>query len=171
MVATGKARGPWTENVLPFLPQMPAVFLQGLLVYNTEGSLIYEDALEPQVIRGSVALAAEFDLTLTAYCGERILSERIDEHTDRLLFYEEPTPEGVQRHSFVLTLLSCAHVWQNTQCADSWPRTAPGRSKLLGILGDLPTFSCCQTVPVRRCSDKMPLQTVRCSDMQQWTAC
>jgi hypothetical protein len=34
-------------------------------------------------------------LTLTAYCGERILCAATDQHTDRLLFYKEPPPEAV----------------------------------------------------------------------------
>jgi hypothetical protein len=38
IVATGKARGPWTPGVLPRLgPPMPGVFLQGLLVADAEG--------------------------------------------------------------------------------------------------------------------------------------
>lgn len=30
-----------------------------------------------------------------AYCGDRVVCEARDEHTDRLLFYREPTPEGI----------------------------------------------------------------------------
>ena len=33
-------------------------------------------------------------LTLAAYCGDRILTEATDTHTDRLIFYGEPTPES-----------------------------------------------------------------------------
>lgn len=34
-------------------------------------------------------------LTLTAYCGpDRILCRQTDQHTDRLVFYREPTPEA-----------------------------------------------------------------------------
>jgi hypothetical protein len=32
-------------------------------------------------------------VTLTAYCGARILCERTDEHTEVLKFYREPDPE------------------------------------------------------------------------------
>lgn len=34
-------------------------------------------------------------LTLAAYSTSRIVTERTNEHTDRLLFYGEPTPESV----------------------------------------------------------------------------
>ncbi len=32
-------------------------------------------------------------LTFAAHCGDRVLSEVINQHTDRLIFYGEPTPE------------------------------------------------------------------------------
>lgn len=32
---------------------------------------------------------------VTAYCTNRILSEKTDEQSDRLIFYGEPTPESV----------------------------------------------------------------------------
>lgn len=34
-------------------------------------------------------------VTLTAYSSDRIFCERTDEHTDRLVWYKEPTPEAV----------------------------------------------------------------------------
>lgn len=41
-------------------------------------------------------------LTLAAYSTSRIVTERTDEHTDRLLFYGEPTPESVgPLHAFL----------------------------------------------------------------------
>ena len=33
-------------------------------------------------------------LTLAAYCGDRILAEATDTHTERLIFYGEPCPES-----------------------------------------------------------------------------
>lgn len=34
-------------------------------------------------------------MQVTAYCTNRILSEKTDEQSDRLIFYGEPTPETV----------------------------------------------------------------------------
>ena len=42
-----------------------------------------------------VLLLDRTGLTLTAYCGDRVLAEQTDEQTDRLIFYGEPTPEAV----------------------------------------------------------------------------
>lgn len=41
VLATGKARGPWAEEVLPALQlDEPGVFLQGLCTYSGEPSLL-----------------------------------------------------------------------------------------------------------------------------------
>ncbi|PNH03878.1 hypothetical protein TSOC_010023, partial [Tetrabaena socialis] len=96
VVATGKARGPWAHQVLPRLGQAtPGVYLQGLLVYDGQGNRLYEQQLPGDVATDCIALAAEQGVTLTAYCGERILCAATDSHTDRLNFYKEPPPEAV----------------------------------------------------------------------------
>jgi hydroxymethylpyrimidine pyrophosphatase-like HAD family hydrolase len=96
MVATGKARGPWCDDVLSKLPPMPGVFMQGLLVHNQDGSILYEKWLEHEIVQACIDIAEVNNLTLAAYCGERIVAAIADEHTDRLIFYREPTPEGKQ---------------------------------------------------------------------------
>lgn len=96
VVATGKARGPWAKDVLPRLgPKAPGVFLQGLLVCDGDGKVLFSRELEADVVNDVISIAKVNGLTLTAYCNDRILCEAIDEHTDRLLFYKEPTPEPV----------------------------------------------------------------------------
>eukprot|EP00873_Tetraselmis_striata_P023847 jgi/Tetstr1/444111/TSEL_032010.t1 len=96
VLATGKARGPWTKKVFPQIGlPMPGVYLQGCLIYDKDGDLLFSRELQEDICRDLISFAAAESLTLTAYCGERILTEATDVHTDRLLFYEEPTPEGV----------------------------------------------------------------------------
>lgn len=143
VVATGKARGPWTADVLPRLgSSMPGVYLQGLLIYDADGNKLYSrwvwcgrvgamvwgsegermpcaatsppprsvippphpptnivqcpcSTLPDDVALECVSLATSFGVTLTAYSDERILCAATDEHTNRLLFYREPTPEAV----------------------------------------------------------------------------
>ncbi|KAG2497861.1 hypothetical protein HYH03_004127 [Edaphochlamys debaryana] len=96
VVATGKARGPWVADVLPRLGlDTPGVFLQGLLVYDAEGRRLYDQRLPDDVARDCIELAEREGVTLTAYCGERILCAATDAHTDRLNFYKEPPPEAV----------------------------------------------------------------------------
>jgi hydroxymethylpyrimidine pyrophosphatase-like HAD family hydrolase len=95
MIATRKARGPWAQEVLPALSSMPGVYLQGLLIHDADGSIIFEQVLDADVVELCIQFARAHGLTLTAYCGDRILCEATDSHTDRLTFYKEPTPEGV----------------------------------------------------------------------------
>ena len=112
VIATGKARGPWVQEVLPALPAMPGVYLQGLRIHAADGSVMFEQVLEANVVELCIAFAKAHQLTLTAYCGDRILCEATDEHTDRLLFYKEPSPEGACRHTLRrhgVLMPACAH--------------------------------------------------------------
>lgn len=96
IVATGKAYGPWAREVLPRMGgSLPGVFLQGLMVCGRNGEVLYCRSLEDELVLEVVEFAKEHGLTLTAYSGDRILCEATNPHTDRLLFYREPTPEGV----------------------------------------------------------------------------
>lgn len=93
---TGKAMGPWRQDVHPHLgSSMPQVYLQGLLVTDARGAVLHSRPLAPELIRDAIAFAAEHRLALTAYLGDRIVCERRDEQTDRLIFYKEPTPEAI----------------------------------------------------------------------------
>ncbi|KXZ46768.1 hypothetical protein GPECTOR_41g733 [Gonium pectorale] len=94
--ATGKARGPWIHDVLPRLDlDTPGVFLQGLVVYDGQGAVLHEQRLPDEVATDCIRLAKELDVTLVAYCGERILCAATDAHTERFNFYREPPPEPV----------------------------------------------------------------------------
>jgi Cof subfamily protein (haloacid dehalogenase superfamily) len=96
VVATGKALGPWTDRILPRLDtRMPQIFIQGLLVRDYEEGIIYQRLLEEEILQEAIEFAEKHKLSLTAYCGDRIVCKTRDEHTDRLIFYGEPTPEGI----------------------------------------------------------------------------
>ena len=96
LLATGKARGPWYEAIKHRIgPCKHGVFLQGLAVYDDRGNLIYQRTLEIDVIRDVVALADSAGLTVTSYCGQRILASKVNNQTDRLKFYKEPDVEAV----------------------------------------------------------------------------
>ena len=99
VVATGKALGPWTDRILPRLDtRMPQIFIQGLLVRDYDDGIIYQRLLEEEILREAIEFAEKYDVSLTAYCGDRIVCKDRDEHTDRLIFYGEPTPEGIGKN-------------------------------------------------------------------------
>lgn len=96
MIATGKAVGPWTANILPALgSSCPEIFLQGLFIRDQEGNTLYADTLADDVLLHCVALAKKLSVSLVLYGSDRIICESRDEHTDRLIFYGEPMPEAV----------------------------------------------------------------------------
>lgn len=95
-IATGKARGPWCKKVLPKLgTPMPGVYMQGLLIYNADGSIMHEESLLEDIVKETIILAKELDITLAMYTYERILVEQTNADSDRLLPYEDPTPETI----------------------------------------------------------------------------
>lgn len=69
--------------------------MQGLLVYDYNGTILAERWLADAIIDRCIRISEEHGLTLTAYCGERIVADTTNAHTDRLLFYREPPPESV----------------------------------------------------------------------------
>eukprot|EP00199_Chlamydomonas_sp_CCMP681_P002924 CAMPEP_0119104166 /NCGR_PEP_ID=MMETSP1180-20130426/2445_1 /TAXON_ID=3052 ORGANISM="Chlamydomonas cf sp, Strain CCMP681" /NCGR_SAMPLE_ID=MMETSP1180 /ASSEMBLY_ACC=CAM_ASM_000741 /LENGTH=308 /DNA_ID=CAMNT_0007088847 /DNA_START=132 /DNA_END=1058 /DNA_ORIENTATION=- len=101
VVATGKARGPWVQDVFPRLDMdMPGVFMQGLLVCDAQGGILKQQDMEHQVVLDCLALAElHGGIVCCAYCGDRILAVELDEHTERLLFYREPVAEAVGKLS------------------------------------------------------------------------
>lgn len=59
-IATGKARGPWCKKVLPKMGKpMPGVYMQGLLIYNADGSIMHEESLAEHLCHEVIALAKE----------------------------------------------------------------------------------------------------------------
>lgn len=60
VIATGKARGPWTADVLLGLQlDTPGVFMQGLIVYDDQGRVLHERRLCEDVARDCITLAAD----------------------------------------------------------------------------------------------------------------
>ena len=73
-IATGKARGPWCKKVLPKMgAPMPGVYMQGLLIYNGDGSLMHEESLSKDLVRETIKLAKELGTRRqpTQHSGER----------------------------------------------------------------------------------------------------
>ena len=96
MIATGKAVGPWTQRILPALESTcPEIFLQGLFIRDQHGNTLYSNTLADDVLRHCISLARKLGVALVLYSSDRIICETCDKHTDRLIFYGEPTPEAI----------------------------------------------------------------------------
>ena len=96
MIATGKAVGPWTREILPQLESpLPEIFLQGLFIRDQRGKTLYSNTLDAAILRTCIALARKLKVALVLYGSDRIICDVRNHHTDRLIFYGEPTPEAV----------------------------------------------------------------------------
>lgn len=96
MIATGKAVGPWTREILPALESpCPEIFLQGLFIRDQDGNTLYSRTLESHILQTCIDLASNLNVALVLYGSDRIICEARNDHTDRLIFYGEPTPEAV----------------------------------------------------------------------------
>ena len=92
VIATGRARGgPWVEDVLePMQLRTPGVFLQGLVAYDADDRLIYDDTLDPLAVEAvAAACAGDASVTVCAYCRERLISPRLDARTERYNAYDD----------------------------------------------------------------------------------
>lgn len=98
MPATGKSRAGAMNSMASlanFLNKRypngcPGVYLQGLIVYDIDGTIIYENQVDPDLALKSVTLAQQLGVDIIAYSRDAILSDRKTDFTDLLPTYREP---------------------------------------------------------------------------------
>jgi Cof subfamily protein (haloacid dehalogenase superfamily) len=73
----------------------PGVYVQGLLVLDSDGGVIWEHALDVLTARRIISFAKENGLTPLLYSGPDILVESHSYYADSLIPYHEPVPEAV----------------------------------------------------------------------------
>ena len=96
MVATGKAIGRWTAEILPPLQsRMPEIFIQGLYIRDPEGRTVFSNSLSREILQTLLEISNDLGITMVLYSHNRIICRERNELTDRLIFYGEPTPEAV----------------------------------------------------------------------------
>lgn len=73
---------------------VPGVYLQGLCVFNLDGSMLYESTIDPDLSRRVVDLAKRLRLDLIAYGGkgDTIFCAERNAETDKVADYHEPMP-------------------------------------------------------------------------------
>jgi len=105
VMATGKSRGPWVQEVRQQLGYTdpsgyslngPGVFIQGLLVCDVHGKPVQQLTLSANVIAVMNAFAARRQIALVAYTSDdRIVCAKTDEHTDQIIPFNEPVPQAI----------------------------------------------------------------------------
>ncbi len=95
VLATGKTPASDEPALSRLGLTLPGVYLQGLLVGDRQGTVLYERTLPPEAAQQTIAFAHDRGLTLVGYQRANILCEASNEYTDQLLHYNEPAPQPV----------------------------------------------------------------------------
>jgi len=121
VMATGKSRGPWVQDVRRQLGftgsgyslNGPGVFIQGLLVCDKSGEPVQQLLLPAEVITEMNTFAAARAISLVAYTtDDQIVCSDTDEHTDKIIPFNEPVPEAIGEKMSVLAQPGQAGVYK-----------------------------------------------------------
>jgi Cof subfamily protein (haloacid dehalogenase superfamily) len=95
VVATGKTRASALSVIARLGLNTPGMYLQGLAVYNGDGSLRSQAILDKAIARQVITFAEDRGFTMAAFQGSRILVRTFNRHTDLLTKYGEPDVHAV----------------------------------------------------------------------------
>ncbi len=95
VLATGKTRKSAESLIAALNLNTPGVFVQGLVIYNADGTLRYQQTLEAATARRVITFAEDRGFGTLIYSGNRILIKAPDSRMDEITKYGEPQPELV----------------------------------------------------------------------------
>lgn len=95
IIATGKTRA-GAESVIKELNlDTPGVFVQGLMIYNADGTVRQEHKLDSEVARHIIQYAESQGFEIIAYSGNRLVCKRLDENIEHITTFGEPMPQAI----------------------------------------------------------------------------
>jgi Cof subfamily protein (haloacid dehalogenase superfamily) len=95
VLATGKTRVSGVDVAQRLNLDTPGIYLQGLAIYNADGSIRWQQTLDPNVARTAINVGEDRGFTMVAYSGTRVLCRACNRDTDELMNYHEGAPEAV----------------------------------------------------------------------------
>lgn len=96
ILATGKTRTSAEWMIEKLGVETPGIYLQGLMVYNPDGTVRHEQALDANIARQVITYAEDRGFTMIAYSGKSILMKSVNETGIKFSqTYHEPAPEGI----------------------------------------------------------------------------
>lgn len=95
MLATGKTRTSAEPIISELGLDTPGVFVQGLLIYNADGTVRQEQKLEVAPARRAIQFAESQGLEVIAYSGKRLLAKHLVDSVKAITAYGEPMPEAI----------------------------------------------------------------------------
>jgi Cof subfamily protein (haloacid dehalogenase superfamily) len=94
VIATGKTRYSAAKIIGRLGLQTPGVFIQGLVVCEPDGGVRHQQHLAMDIVETAVAFCQEQDISLFAYCHDRLLTLTDSDHRHELHErYHEPLAE------------------------------------------------------------------------------
>lgn len=90
--ATGKTRAATRELTDHLGLKMPGVYVQGLVIYDENDSVVHQQLLDETILREVLDFAQPTDYELMAYSGMTIFAKRDGPYTQRMVRYHEPLP-------------------------------------------------------------------------------
>lgn len=105
VLATGKTRLSGLKVIERLNLDTPGIYLQGLAVYNADGTIRWQQTLDPKVARLAINTGEDRDFIMAAYSGTRVLVRSRNHETDELMKYHEGAPEAVGPLQNVLDML------------------------------------------------------------------
>jgi len=95
VLATGKTRA-GAESVIAALNlQTPGVFVQGLLIYNGDGTIRHQQTIDDATVRRVIQYAEASGFSVVIYSGNRLLVKANEPLVDAIADYHEPMPQAV----------------------------------------------------------------------------
>jgi Cof subfamily protein (haloacid dehalogenase superfamily) len=95
VIATGKTRASAVGLLEELGIKSPGVFIQGLAIYNGDGSVRNNVVMDKNILRRIITFAEDRGFGVIAYSGDRLLVRRADEFAEEIAKYGEPMAEGV----------------------------------------------------------------------------
>jgi Cof subfamily protein (haloacid dehalogenase superfamily) len=95
VLATGKTRASAEAMLTSLNFQTPGIFVQGLVIYNADGTIRQQQALPPAVARRIITFAEDRGFAVLAYSGNRLLTKAHHPNLDIITEFGEPEFELV----------------------------------------------------------------------------
>lgn len=95
MIATGKTRTSAEPIIAELGLDTPGVFVQGLIIYNADGTLRQETTLDGKAARRAIQYAESVGFDVIAYSGKRLVTKKITDAVKAIAAYGEPAPEAI----------------------------------------------------------------------------
>lgn len=92
-LATGKTRASAESVIAALALDTPGVYVQGLILYNPDGSIRNQTVLDTVAARRAIQYADSEGFTVIAYCGNRLVTKTLNEIAKGIAKFGEPMPE------------------------------------------------------------------------------